>query len=63
MIKENIQEIVLIYDFNGVANSYKVTCIDNSICQVPLDINNTDYQDIQEWIADGNTVIDNGGGE
>jgi hypothetical protein len=63
MIKENIQEVVLIYDLNGVANSYKVTCIDNSICQVPLDINNTDYQDIQEWIADGNTVIDNGGGE
>ena len=63
MIKENIQEIVLIYDFNGVANSYKVTCTDNSVCQVPLKTGNTDYQVIQEWIAEGNTVIDNGGGE
>ena len=26
---------------------------------VPLDEANTDYQAIQEWIADGNTVIDN----
>ena len=31
--------------------------------QVPLDEANTDYQAIQEWIAEGNTVIDNGGGE
>ena len=31
---------------------------------VPLhDTNNTDYQEIQQWIADGGTVIDNGGGE
>ena len=30
---------------------------------VPLDEANTDYQAIQEWIADGGTVIDNGGGE
>ena len=27
---------------------------------VPLDEANTDYQEIQEWIADGGTVIDNG---
>tara|TARA_R100001440_G_scaffold7963_1_gene15422 strand:+ start:1444 stop:1623 length:180 start_codon:yes stop_codon:yes gene_type:complete len=30
---------------------------------VPLDEANSDYQEIQEWIADGGTVIDNGGGE
>jgi len=30
---------------------------------VPLDESNTDYQEIQQWIADGGTVIDNGGGE
>ena len=30
---------------------------------IPLEPNNTDYQTIQEWIADGGTVIDNGGGE
>ena len=27
---------------------------------VPLDEANTDYQEIQEWISKGNTVIDNG---
>ena len=26
---------------------------------VPIDEANTDYQAIQEWIAEGNTVIDN----
>ena len=28
-----------------------------------IDPANTDYQAIQEWIAAGNTVIDNGGNE
>ena len=27
---------------------------------VPLDEANTDYQQIQQWISEGNTVIDNG---
>jgi hypothetical protein len=43
--------------------SYKMTLNDNKIWTVPLDEANTDYQAIQEWIADGGTVIDNGGGE
>jgi hypothetical protein len=44
--------------------SYKVTYTNsNLIVSVPLDEANSDYQAIQEWIADGGTVIDNGGGE
>ena len=43
--------------------SYKVTYNDGTIFGVPLDEANIDYQAIQEWIADGGTVIDNGGGE
>ena len=43
--------------------SYKVTYSDGRIWSVPLDPANTDYQAIQEWIAEGNTVIDNGGSE
>jgi hypothetical protein len=31
----------------------------NIMSFVPLDPANTDYQAIQEWIADGGTVIDN----
>jgi hypothetical protein len=33
--------------------SYKMTLNDNKIWTVPLDEANTDYQAIQEWIADG----------
>jgi hypothetical protein len=42
-------------------NTYKVTYSDSTIKFVPLNPANTDYQAIQEWIAEGNTVIDNGG--
>jgi len=44
--------------------SYQVTYTNtNRIKSVPLVEANTDYQAIQEWIAEGGTVIDNGGGE
>jgi hypothetical protein len=42
-------------------NTYKVTYSDSTIKFVPLDEANSDYQAIQEWIADGGVVIDNGG--
>ena len=30
---------------------------------VPLDEDNKHYQEILEWVAEGNTITDNGGGE
>jgi len=52
------------YDVNNTFCSYQVTYVGtNRVRSVPLDPDNTDYQAIQEWIADGGTVIDNGGGE
>jgi hypothetical protein len=36
-----------------------MTTSDNKIWFVPLDPANSDYQAIQEWIAEGNSVIDN----
>ena len=39
--------------------SYKMILDDGKVLSVPLDPANTDYQAIQEWIAEGNTVIDN----
>jgi len=30
---------------------------------VPLDESNRHYQEILEWVAEGNTITDNGGGE
>ena len=48
---------------DGNFETYKVTFLNGKISNVPLDEANTDYQAIQEWIADGGTVIDNGGSE
>ena len=42
--------------------SYQVSYVNsNKFKSVPLDEANTDYQAIQEWIAEGGVVIDNGG--
>jgi|TARA_R100000501_G_C2516660_1_gene45766 hypothetical protein len=46
--------------FNNEFVSYKMTLINGKVWTVPLDEANTDYQEIQKWIADGGTVIDNG---
>ena len=46
--------------FNGQFVSYQVTYVNSDrVSSVPLNEDNTDYQEIQEWIADGGTVIDN----
>ena len=48
------------YGINNEFCSYKVTYENSNIqLSVPLDEANTDYQAIQEWISEGNTVIDN----
>ena len=58
-----INTVEKIYNWENIFQTYKVTYVDGKISFVPLDEANTDYQAIQEWIADGGTVIDNGGGE
>ena len=45
--------------FDNKFVSYRVTFENGIIASVPLDPANTDYQAIQEWIAEGNPVIDN----
>jgi len=30
---------------------------------IPLKEDNSDYQMVMEWVAEGNTITDNGGGE
>ena len=57
----NFTSVKKVYN-KSIHTGYEV--IENEIMSfVPLDTANTDYQAIQEWIADGGTVIDNGGGE
>ena len=58
-----INTVEKIYNWENNFINYKVTYVDGKKMSVPLDEANTDYQAIQEWIAEGNTVIDNGGGE
>ena len=54
----NFTSVTKYYNSDNEFCSYKV--IENGITSfVPLDTANTDYQAIQEWIADGGTVIDN----
>jgi len=56
-----INTVTKIYDnFTNEFSGYQVTYTNsNVLASVPLDEANTDYQAIQEWIADGGTVIDN----
>ena len=46
--------------FLGEFTSYRVTYDNGMVSSVPIDTENTDYQEIQQWISEGNTVIDNG---
>ena len=39
--------------------SYRVTLVNSNLTlHVPLDPANTDYQAIQEWVAEGNTIAE-----
>ena len=57
----------MIRNFTSVTKRYFMNTFDSYIIvengitsSVPLDPDNTDYQAIQQWISEGNTVIDNG---
>jgi hypothetical protein len=53
----NFTSVKKVYS-KSIHTGYEI--IENNIMSfVPLDPANTDYQAIQEWIADGGTVIDN----
>ena len=54
-----INTVKKFYDLDNNFSAYKVRDINNKSYTVPLDEANTDYQAIQEWISEGNTVIDN----
>ena len=61
-----LQTVTKVYDqlINNKVVGYRVTNSQNDeVTFVPLNEENTDYQAILTWIADGGTVIDNGGGE
>lgn len=48
---------------DGQSSNLKLTYDDGTILYVPKDEANRHYQEILEWVAEGNTITDNGGGE
>jgi hypothetical protein len=52
-----ISSVEKIYTLTGF--HYLMTTDNGDVWSVPNDEANSDYQAIQEWIAEGNTVIDN----
>ena len=56
-----IKTVTKNYNLSGTFVSYQVSYENTNIERsVPLDQDNTDYKKIQQWISEGNTVIDNG---
>ena len=43
--------------------NYRVVYSDGSYFDVPHSEDNRHYQEILEWVAEGNTITDNGGGD
>ena len=55
-----INSVEKIYStINNEFASYNMTLDNGEVWSVPLDEANRHYQAIQEWIAEGNSVIDN----
>ena len=49
------------YNRDGQFIDYKMTLSTGVLWYIPLDPDNTDYQEIQEWAKiEGNTIIDPG---
>ena len=58
-----INSAVYIYNEFGNKVYIDVTYSDGVTRTVPHDTANRHYQGILEWVAEGNTITDNGGGE
>ena len=50
-------------EYVGTEFSYKVIYTDGTEWSVPHNEANRHYQEILEWVAEGNTITDNGGAE
>ena len=56
---DNIKSAKYIKDITGDNNStVKIILQDDTINWVPIATDNTDYQAILEWVADGNTIAE-----
>ena len=53
-----IQTVTWVKDLIKTDENFYMICTttDNKLYSVPLDEANSDYQSIQEWVAEGNTI-------
>ena len=58
-----IDSAVYIYNEFGNKVYIDVSYSDGVTRTVPINETNRHYQEILEWVAEGNTITDNGGGE
>jgi hypothetical protein len=56
-----ISSVKKLYNTDNQFSNYELVLTNGQKWSVPLNEKNRHYQAIQEWIAEGNTVIDNGG--
>lgn len=52
----NISEAQYVRNIDDTDNESIKATIDGKVWFVPLDSSNTDYQEIQKWVAKGNTI-------
>jgi len=58
MNKDNIQAVKKHVMLSGEQANLEVTLTDGAKLYVPHATDNTDYQAILEWVADGNTIAE-----
>jgi hypothetical protein len=59
-----IQSVKKVYSiFTGQFDHYEIVTSDGLLISVPHNEANRHYQEILDWVAEGNTITDNGGGE
>ena len=58
VVKERIKSVKWVKNLIDTSKNQYMILTDKSDKKfsVPLDTGNTDYQTIQEWVADGNTI-------
>tara|TARA_R100000482_G_scaffold100601_1_gene43979 strand:+ start:354 stop:536 length:183 start_codon:yes stop_codon:yes gene_type:complete len=59
----NITSAKYVFDKDSNKNFAIIAIIDGVTISVPINEANRHYQEILKWVAEGNTITDNGGGE
>jgi len=60
----NIISAKYLYNLEGTKKTHIVVQLENNVFKnIPIKESNIDYQYMLEWVAEGNTITDNGGGE